>query len=79
MAWFSYCYKRCGLLYLFAAPQVAVLPTTGSLSAIAPLASSTIQPQDVINSPAFQAILKGTTIQRQVQRGLSQWDVRILL
>jgi hypothetical protein len=47
----------------FAAPQAAVLPTTGSLSALAPLASSTIQPQDVINEPAFQAILKGTTIQ----------------
>jgi hypothetical protein len=47
----------------FAVPQAAVLPTTGGLSTLAPLASTTIQPQDVINSAAFQAILKGTTIQ----------------
>ena len=47
----------------FAAPQATVLPATGGLSTRAPLASSTIQPQDVINSTAFQAVLKGTTIQ----------------
>jgi hypothetical protein len=64
LAWLGFLIVISVAVYyiFFAAPQVAVLPTTGSLSAIAPLASSTIQPQDVINSPAFQAILKGTTI-----------------
>lgn len=47
----------------FATPQAAILPTTGGLSAIAPLANSAVQPQDVISSAAFQAILHGTTIQ----------------
>ena len=47
----------------FAAPEAAVLPTTGSLSVIAPLTNSAVQPQDIINSAAFQSILHGTTIQ----------------
>lgn len=47
----------------FAAPQATILPATGGLNTIAPLANSAVQPQTVIASPAFQAILKGTTIQ----------------
>jgi hypothetical protein len=65
LAWLGFLIVASIAIYyiFFAVPQAAVLPTTGSLSAIAPLASSTIQPQDVINSAAFQAILHGTTIQ----------------
>ena len=47
----------------FAVPEAAVLSTSENLSAIAPLANSAVQPQDVISGTAFQAILHGTTIQ----------------
>ena len=48
----------------FAAPQTEVLPISGGLSAIAPLAGDSVsQPQDIIKTAAFQAILQGTTIQ----------------
>lgn len=65
LAWLGFLIVAGAAVYyiFFAIPEAAVLPTTGSLSTLAPLASSTVQPQAVIASPAFQAILHGTTIQ----------------
>jgi hypothetical protein len=40
----------------FASAPAVVLPSTGSLSAIAPLTQSAVQPQDVENSAALQAL-----------------------
>jgi len=56
----------------FATPEAAVLPTAGNLNSIAPLTTSAVQPQDIINSPAFQAILHGTTIQPPSATGPAQ-------
>jgi len=64
-AWLAFLIVASIAVYyiFFAVPQATLLPAAGNLSALAPLASSTVQPQDVINSPAFQAILQGTTVQ----------------
>jgi len=40
----------------FAAPELVIIAPSGNLGAIAPIASITIHPEDVINSPAFQAL-----------------------
>jgi hypothetical protein len=40
----------------FAQPELVVIPATGSLGTIAPIASTAIQPSAVIQSGAFQAL-----------------------
>jgi predicted transcriptional regulator len=40
----------------FSSPQAALLPSSGGLSAIAPLTQSAVQPQSVENSAALQAL-----------------------
>jgi hypothetical protein len=64
LAWLGFLIVAGAAVYyiFFAVPQVVAPPAIGSLSAIAPIASSSINPQTVVSSPAFQAILQGTTI-----------------
>lgn len=40
----------------FAAPELVVIPPSGSLGEIAPIVSTNLNPSDVINSPAFQVL-----------------------
>lgn len=40
----------------FAQPQLVVLPATGSLNVIAPIASSSLNPESVVGGSAFQAL-----------------------
>src|SRR5689334_6014013 len=40
----------------FVTPDVVVIPPSGNLQNIAPIASITIHPEDVINSAAFQSL-----------------------
>ncbi len=40
----------------FASPQLIVVPPPNGYENIAPIAGYTIQPQDVLQSPAFQAL-----------------------
>ncbi len=50
------------LYYIFfAAPELVVLPDTGSLNAIAPIASLSLHPQDVVGSAAFKALQSTVT------------------
>jgi hypothetical protein len=45
------------IYYIFFAAPVATVPTaTGNLSTLAPLASTTLQPQNLVNTPAFVAL-----------------------
>ncbi len=46
-----------GVYYIFfAAPESVTLPASGGLSVLAPLTQSAVQPQDVENSAALQAL-----------------------
>ena len=40
----------------FAAPHLIAIPSTGSLSTIAPIATVNLDPQTVVNSAEFQAL-----------------------
>ena len=40
----------------FVTPDVVVIPPGGNLQSIAPIATITIHPEDVINSAAFQSL-----------------------
>jgi len=40
----------------FAQPELVSIPATGSLGTIAPIAQLSLDPQSVVNSPAFQAL-----------------------
>ncbi len=51
------CIAGAAVYYVFfAQPQLVVIPSTGSLSAIAPIAQVSLQPDAVIQNPAFQAL-----------------------
>lgn len=47
----------CSIYYIFfAAPQLVVIPATGTISTIAPITQLNLNPQQVIGSPAFTAL-----------------------
>ena len=46
----------------FAQPQLVAIPATGELSAIAPIAQNSLQPETVLQSGAFQALVSTITL-----------------
>jgi len=40
----------------FSAPQLVIIPPSGNLSTIAPIANVNLNAQDVVNSPGFQSL-----------------------
>jgi hypothetical protein len=46
----------------FAQPQLVVLPATGSLNAIAPIAQLSLNPQSVVEGQAFQSLHSTITL-----------------
>jgi hypothetical protein len=46
----------------FAQPQLVVIPSSGSLSAIAPITQISLHPETVVQAPAFQALKSTITL-----------------
>ena len=61
-AWFVILLILAVAIYyiFFTAPELVVIPPSGNLSNIAPIADSPLTADDVVNSPAFQALRKAT-------------------
>ena len=58
VGWISIILILCAAVYyvFFAAPEVVVIPTPANFQYVAPLAQVTLHPEDVLNSPGFQAL-----------------------
>jgi hypothetical protein len=46
----------------FASPQLVVIPATGALSTIAPIAQLSLNPQNIVGSTEFQSLQSDVTL-----------------
>ena len=53
----AFCIVAASIYYIFfAAPQLAIIEPSGNLTAIAPILDNHIDPNQILQSPAFQAL-----------------------
>lgn len=63
-AWLVFLVIVAGAVYyiFFAQPQLVVIPATGTLNNIAPIAQLSLNPQNVVDGAAFQALHSTITL-----------------
>ncbi len=64
VGWLVFLGIAAGAAYyiFFAQPQLVTIPAAGSVSIIAPLTQNSLDPQTVIQSPAFQSLKSTVTL-----------------